>query len=77
MEVLKLDLTAPFMRGLVTKIINSIIRKKVGYDVDVVVNELKLSTADCGVTKVRLHVDLDAEMTNDELLKLIKTIGLG
>lgn len=64
MDVLKGSLTTMFMRGLVTRLI----RKKLGCDVDLKVNDVHVSTSD---GKVRLRLDAEAEITQADLMKII------
>lgn len=73
MDELKLSLTSKFMRGIVTKMLSGVIRKQFGYDVDIHLNEIRITTNE---GKIHLHADVDAEMKNDEFVKVIKTIGL-
>ena len=74
MDELKLKLSTKFMRGIVTKLISMALYKKFGYQIDIEINEINMETKD---GKIRIHADVDAEMDNEECLKLIKTIGIG
>lgn len=69
MDELKMNLTTKFMRG----IINKLIRKKLGYDVDVLLNNVHVTSSD---GKVNIRLDAEASISHAELLKLIKSIGL-
>lgn len=73
MDELKLNLNTNFMRGIVSKLIAKAIRKKLGYDVSVLINSVNVVAND---GKIKLHVDADAEMNSVEFTKLIKTIGI-
>ena len=73
MDEMKLKLSSKFMRGIITNIISKAIYKKLGYNIDILLNEINIENVD---GKMRIHVDADAEVTNDELRKLIKSIGL-
>lgn len=73
MDELKLNLTTNWMRGIIAKFIAKAIRKKLGCDIDILVNQVSV-TATNG--KVHIHADVDAETTNEDLMKMIKTIGL-
>lgn len=73
MDELKLILSTRFMRTIVTKILAKAIYKKTGYRVDVQINELKADTCD---GKVRVHLDIDAEMNGEDLMDALKSGGL-
>lgn len=73
MDELKLKLSTKFMRGIVTKLISKAIYKKYGYDIDILLNEIEIKNED---GKVHLHMNVDAEVNNDDFKKIIKSIGL-
>ena len=47
--------------------------KKLGYSVDIQLNELNASISD---EKAHVHVSIDADMSKEELMKILKKIGL-
>lgn len=69
MDEMKVKLSTNFMKGIVTKIIRKAIRKKYGYNVDILLNTLEVKTMEGG--KIGIHLDVDAELTNDEFMKII------
>ena len=71
MDELKLNLSSKFMRGIVTKLLSKAIYKKTGYKIDVELNTIKVEVID---GKAYIHADVDAEIDNDELMKIVKTI---
>lgn len=73
MDALKLNLSTKFMKGIVTKLIAKAIYKKFGYKVDIQLNEIGIEVTG---GKAYIHVDADAEINNDELVKIVKSIGL-
>lgn len=73
MDELKLALNTRFMRSIVTKLLAKAIYKKIGYRVDIQINEIKAETYD---GKVRLHMDVDAEMNSDDLMNALKSKDL-
>lgn len=73
MNELKLNITTTFMKNLIAKTISKIIRKKLGYSLDILLNQIEIKATD---GKIRIHIDADAVTTNDDLLKMIKTAGL-
>ena len=73
MDELKLTLNTRFMRSIVTKLLAKAIYKKIGYRVDIQINEIKAETYD---GKIRLHMDVDAEMNSDDLMNALKSKDL-
>lgn len=73
MDEMKMKLSTKFMRGIITKLMSRVIYKQFGYHVDIQLNEIELVAKD---GKVHLHADVDAEMSNEEFTKIIKSIGL-
>ena len=71
MDELKLNLNSNFMNGIVTKLLGMVIRKKLGYNVDIQLNTVNVVAKD---GKVHLHVDVDAETTNEEFMRILKSI---
>lgn len=71
MDELKLNLTTKFMKGIITKLIAGLIRKQTGYEVDIQLNEVVIVNND---GKIHLHANVDAEVTNDEFVKMIKDL---
>lgn len=73
MDELKLALNTKFMKGIVTRIIAKAIYKKTGYRVDIWLNEIKVETRG---DKVRLHMDVDADVNTEDLINIIKSKDL-
>lgn len=73
MDELKLNLTTKFMRSMVAKFIAKAIRKKLGCQIDVLVNQVSITATD---GKIHIHADIDAETTNEDLMKMVKNVGL-
>lgn len=71
MDEMKLNLTSKFMKGIVTKIIAKMIKKQLGYDVDIELNDINFVAKD---GKVHLHADIDAEVTNEQFGELVKDL---
>lgn len=70
---MKLKLSTKFMRNIVAKLISKAVFKKVGCEIDIQLNEVRLENKD---GKTTIHLDVDGELTNEEFMKLIKKIGL-
>lgn len=73
MDELKLKLSTNFMRGILAKLLVKLISKKFGYNVDIRINAIELKTED---GKIKIHADVDGEVTNEEFKNIVKSIGL-
>lgn len=71
MDELKLNLSSKFMKGIVTKLIAKAIYKKTGYKIDVELNSINVEVID---GKAHIHADVDVEIDNNELKKIVSTI---
>lgn len=69
----EMKIVSKFARGIISKAIKMVIHKKTGYDIDIKLNEVNTTIAD---GKTHLHVDVDAEIGKDELINILKSIGL-
>ena len=67
----EMKIVSKFTRGIISKALKMVIHKKTGYDIDVQLNEITTTIAD---GKTHLHVD--AEIGKDELINILKSIGL-
>lgn len=66
-------ITSIFTRGIVSKLIRRVLKKKTGYDVDIYLNEFQANSKD---GKTYIHLDIDANLEKDELVKILKSVGL-
>lgn len=73
MDELKMRLTTKFMRNLVSKLIARTIYKKLGYKIDIQLNDLDISVID-GETE--LNTNVSVKLDSKEFMKIIKSIGL-
>ena len=64
-------IVSKFTRGIISKAIKMIIRKKTGYNIDIQLNEAVTTVSD---GKTHLHLDVDAELNKDELMNILKSI---
>lgn len=62
-----------FTTGIISKLVSMVIRKRFGYDVQLRLNEV---TATVNDGKTHVHLDVDAELTKEELNKILASIGL-
>lgn len=69
----EMKISSKFMRNLVAKLVKKTVKKKVGYEVDIQLNELAATVTD---GTARIHLNVDAELNKDELTKILGIIGL-
>ena len=69
----EMKLTSGFARGLVSKLVKKFVKKKLGIDVGIQLNAIEATMID---GKTHVHLDLDADLEKEELLKIISHIGL-
>ena len=69
----EMKIGSKFTTGILSKLITMLIRKKFGYDVELKLNEVNVTVID---GKTHVHLDVDAELEKDELMKILKNIGL-
>ncbi len=68
-----MKIESKFMTGIVSKIARNVVRSKFGYNVNIQLNGLRTTVID---DKTHIHLDLDVELSKEELNKLLKGIGL-
>lgn len=71
MDEMKIE--SRFMTKLVSKIAKKVVRDKTGYNADIQLNSLRTAVVD---DKMHVHLDLDVELTKEELNKILKSIGI-
>lgn len=69
----EMKISTRLMKGLIAKIVKTMIKKKVGYEVDIRLNDLVITNDN---DKAHVHLNVDAEMNKDELAKILKATGL-
>jgi hypothetical protein len=69
----EVKIVSNFTRGIISKIFKTVIKKKTGYNMDIQLNGI---TAKVSEGKTRVHLDMDAELDKEELMKILKSIGL-
>ncbi len=71
MDEMKIE--SNFTTGLVSKLVEMVVRKKFGYDVDVTLNKFRTTVIE---EKTHIHLDIELDLNKEELNKLMKSIGL-
>ena len=70
----EMKIVSKFTTNMISKLVKMVLRKKLGYDIDILLNEIKTTITD---GKTHVHLDVDAELEKEELVKILKKIGLG
>lgn len=68
-----MKIESKFITGIVSKIAKKVVRDKLGYNIDIQLNGLRTTVID---DKTHAHLDVDLELTKEELNKLLKSIGV-
>lgn len=68
-----MKIESKFTRGIVSKFIKKIVRDKLGYNIDVQLNKFRTTVID---EKIHVHLDVELDLSKEELDKLLKSIGL-
>lgn len=69
----EMKIGSKFTTSIISKLVSMVIRKKFGYDVELKLNEVNATVID---GKTHVHLDVDAELDKEELMKILKSIGL-
>lgn len=67
----EMRIQSALMTGLISKLIRKTLRKKLGYEIDIQINNVKVSVSD---GKASIHLDADAEIETNELMNMVKNI---
>ena len=68
-----MKIVSKFTTGIVSKLAEVALRKKLGVDADITLNEVQVTVVD---GKTHIHLNLDAELGKEELTKILKNIGV-
>lgn len=69
----EMKIGSKFTTSIISKLVNLAIRKKLGYNIGLELNAIEATVID---GKTHVHLDADAELEKDELMKILKSIGL-
>lgn len=73
MDEMKIKLSTNFMRKIVSNLLSKVLFNKLGYKIDIQLNEIEAKTEN---ETIQLHINVDAKMDKDEFIKIVKSIGL-
>ena len=69
----EMKISTRLMKRLIAKLVKKAINRKLGYDVDIQLNDLVIVNDDA---KARVHLDADVKSDREELSKILKNTGL-
>lgn len=69
----ELKIKTKFMRGMLSKVIETAIRKKTGYKIKIQLNNINVSITD---DVAHIHLDVEGDASIDEFKKFSRIIGL-
>ena len=69
----EMKIVSKFTTNMISKLVKMVLRKRLGYDIDIQLNEIKTTITD---GKTHVHLDVDAELEKEELMNILKKIGL-
>ena len=69
----EMKIVSKFTTNMISKLVKMVLRKKLGYNIDIQVNEIKTTITD---GKTHVHLDVDAALEKEELMNILKKIGL-
>ena len=73
MDEMKIKLSTKLMRGIVAKIASKVILKKFGFKPEIQLNGISIEKIN---DKVHLHIDVDADVEEKDLLKATRLANM-
>lgn len=73
MDEMKIKLSTKLMRGIVAKIASKVILKKFGFKPEIQLNGISIEKIN---DKVHLHIDVDADVEEKDLLKVTRLANM-
>lgn len=73
MDEMKIKLSTKLMRGIASKIASKVITSKLGIKADIQLNGISIEKID---EKIHLHLDVDADVDEKDLLKITRLTNL-
>lgn len=70
----EMKIVTKFTRGVISKVVEHTVRKKLGFDAKIRLNNMAVTNND---EKAHIHLDIEADLDRAELLKILKNFGLG
>lgn len=71
MDEMKINLSSPVTRTIISKLLSRYIRKALGIETNIKLNELTINTVN---NKAHLHVDIEGTIDETSYLKVLKKL---
>lgn len=71
---MEMKLFSGLLKGVASKALSMALKAKTGYQADITVNEFNAHVKD---GRAHVHLNIDADMSQDELKKILASVGLG
>lgn len=68
-----MKINSGFFTGIISKLLRAVVSQKLGYDANITLNELTVSFEG---TEARVHLNIDAALSKEELTKILANYGL-
>ena len=62
-----------FITGIISKLLVTVVKQKLGYNIDLKLNAVNTTVGD---GKAHVHLDIDAEVSNEEIMRILSGVGL-
>ena len=62
-----------FITGIISKLLVTVVKQKLGYNIDFKLNAVNATVGD---GKAHAHLDIDAEVSNEEIMRILSGVGL-
>lgn len=62
-----------FITGIISKLLVTVVKQKLGYNIDLKLNAVNATVGD---GKAYVHLDIDAEVSNEEIMRILSGVGL-
>lgn len=62
-----------FITGIISKLLATVVKQKLGYNIDLKLNAVNATVGD---GKAHVHLDIDAEVSNEEIMRILSGVGL-
>ncbi len=69
----EMKISSKFMKGVMSKIIRGFLKKKYGYDIDICIDEFRITVIE---DKAQIRINAGAELSKDELGKILSDVGI-
>lgn len=69
----EMRIRSKFITGIISKLLVTVVKQKLGYNIDLKLNTVNVTVGD---GKAHAHLDIDAEVSNEEIMRILSGVGL-